>query len=241
MNNILAIPNVVSVLGINLALLDVIALIAILIALIYGLVKGFAKQAMAILGFVAALIISVILCGKLASFINDNVPAITNMIKGFIEKAVGFTADSLKNEEALREILQNSSIPAFLHELIISVVVESNFEISIVDTITGWALYIVSFGFLMLIFTIGFAILKGVVNKIVSLPVIKTADRLLGMAFSVLKCLIVIMLVLSLASAVLPLNDYLQPEGVTCYLNNALESITNSSLVKNLLSKIIKV
>ncbi len=240
MLNLLAIPSIVPVLGVNVALLDLIALVVITIALIYGLVKGFAKQAMAILGFIAALILSFLLCGKLASFINESIPAIPTAIKGLIEKALGITSETLNSESAIRELLQTSSIPAFLHELIISVIVESNFEVSIIDTVTSWALNLIAFGFLMIVLSIGFAILKGIISKIVSLPVINVADKLLGIAFSVLKCLIILMIVLSIASAILPLNNYLQPEGVTCYLNSALEWLTNSPLIKNLFSKLIK-
>ena len=240
MFNLLAIPNVVNVAGIDIALLDVVALVAICVALIYGLIKGFAKQALAILGFVAALILSFMLCGKVASFINESIPAIPEAIKGAIEKALGISSDLANTEASIREILQNSSIPAFLHELLISLIVESNFEVTLVDTMVVWSLNLISFGVLLVVFSIGFAILKGIVGKIVSLPIISVADKLLGMAFSVLKCLIIIMIVLSLASAVLPLNNYLKPEGLTCYLNNALEWITNSNLIKNILSKIIK-
>ena len=78
-------------------------------------------------------------------------------------------------------------------------------------------------------------------RKIVSFPIIKNVDMVLGMIFSVLKCLIVIFVVLSLASTIFSLNNYLKPEGVTCFLNSALETITNSSLFKNLISKIISV
>lgn len=239
MINLLAIPNIVNVAGINIALLDVIALVAIIIALIVGYVKGFAKQALSILGFVAALIISFVLCSKLATFINNNVPSITNLIKSAIEKAVGITTDSLNNEEALRNMLSSSSIPAFLHELIISLVVESDFEIALVDVITGWALNILSFVTLLILFSVGFALLKAIVKKIVSLPAIKTTDKILGMIFSLLKCLIIILIALSIASVIFPLNNYLKPNEITCYLNSALEIITNSSLFKNLLSKII--
>jgi uncharacterized membrane protein required for colicin V production len=241
MNILLAIPNVITILGEKIAMLDAVAIILLILALITGAVKGFANQAMAMFGFVATLILSFILCGKLATFINGNVPAITNLVKGLVEKALGFSSETLKSEQALREVLSNSTIPAFLHELIVSIVVESNFEISIIDTITGWALNLVSFGILLIIFTIGLKLLKKIINSIASIPIISSVDAVLGMVFSAFKCLIVIMIVLSLASALFPLNNYLKPDGVTCYLNKALELITNSSLIKNLISSIVKV
>ncbi len=241
MINLLAIPNIVNVAGINIALLDVIALILVIIALIVGAIKGFARQALSILGFALALILSFVLCGKLASFINNNIPAITGMVKNGVEKAIGITSETLKNENALRETLKSSSIPAFLHELIISLVVESNFEIALVDVITGWTLNVISFITLLIVLLLGFTILKAVVRKIVSFPIIKNVDMVLGMIFSVLKCLIIIFVALSLASTIFSLNNYLKPEGVTCFLNSALETITNSSLFKNLISKIISV
>jgi hypothetical protein len=84
----------------------------------------------------------------------------------------------------------------------------------LVDVITGWALNIVSFVTLLILFSVGFALLKVIVKKIVSLPAIKTTDKILGMIFSLLKCLIIILIVLSLASAIFPLNNYLKPNGI---------------------------
>ncbi len=241
MTNLLAIPTIVTLGSLNIALLDVIALIAILIALVVGLIQGFAKQALSILGFAAAIILSFAFCGKFAVFINEKVPFITGAIQAWVENTIGVTADAFTNAEALREVLASSKIPAFLHEAIISMVVNANFEISIIETITGWIINVVSFVVLMVLFLILFAIIKGVVKKIVELPIIKTVDKALGVVFSIGKCLVIMLLVLSIASMIIPLNDYLQPDGVTCYLNSALQGITNSQFFKNILEKLIQV
>ncbi len=239
MLNLLAIPNIVSLGLFEIALLDIVALVAIIIALTVGIIKGFAKQVLSILGFVAAIILAFLLCGKVAVFINNNIPLITNAIQGWVEKTVGFTSESFSSEEALRDVLANSKIPAFLHEAIVGMVVDASFEISIIETITGWVINVISFASLILLFLILFAVIKFIVKKVVSLPIIRTADKILGALFSLLQCLVIMLSVLSIASLIFPLNDFLKPDGVTCYLNSALELITNSSYFKNILNKIL--
>ncbi len=239
MLNLLAIPNIVSLGLFDVAILDIVALVAIIIALIVGVIKGFAKQVLSILGFVAAIILAFLLCGKVAVFINNNIPFITNAIQGWVERAVGFTSESFSSEEALREVLANSKIPAFLHEAIVGMVVDAGFEISIIETITGWVINVISFASLILLFLILFAVIKFIVKMVVSLPILRTADKILGALFSLLQCLVIMLAVLSIASLIFPLNDFLKPDGVTCYLNSALELITNSSYFKNILNKIL--
>ncbi|MBO5926246.1 MAG: CvpA family protein [Clostridia bacterium] len=239
MSNLLFIPTVINLGGATIAFLDVVALILIAVALIEGLIKGFTKQILSVLGFFVALILAYTFSGKVTTFIIENVPGITNTIQGAVEKAIGVTTESITSEEALRTALANSSIPSFIHEPIIKLIVESNFTATLVPTITGWILNIATFIILTLLFLVVFAIVKKVANKIVSIPLIKTADKILGVTFSLLKFTLIYMLVLMLASTFLPLNGYLNPVGINCYANSALEFITNSAIIEKLIVKLI--
>ncbi len=239
MVNLLAIPNVVSIGSLNIALLDLIALILILIALIVGYVKGFAKQILSILGILTALVLAFVFADDISAFTSKNIPSITERIKIWVEKIVGISTDNINSEEALREALQNTSIPAFLHEVLVSLIVESGFEIKLITTLTTWAQNIICFAILFVLTLILFALIKLIVKRFVARPLVKKIDKTLGVVFSVLKTFVLLIVVITFASTFFNLNSFLKPENATCYLNSVLEFIINSSLFENILSKII--
>ncbi len=239
MSTLLAIPAIVSFGSVNIALLDVIALVLIIIALIVGLVKGFAKQILSILGFLTSIILAFAFADNLSNFISENLPSITEKIRAGIEKAIGITQENINSEEILRETLKGTSIPTFLHEVLINLIVESDFEIKILTTLTSWAQNVVCFVFLFVVFLTLSALVKFIVKRFVKLPVVRTVDRLLGALFSILKTLIILLVIIVVASTLFPMNNYLNPDGVSCALNNVLQFISNSSLFEKLLTNII--
>ena len=239
MSTLLAIPAIVSFGSASIALLDVIALVLIIVALIVGLVKGFAKQILSILGFLTSLILAFVFADNLSSFISNNIPSITENLRAGIEKAIGITQENINSEEVLRETLKGTSIPAFLHEVLVNLIVESDFEIKILSTVTTWVQNIICFVFLFIIFLILSALVKFIVKRFVTLPVVKTVDRILGAIFSILKTLIALLLVIVVASTLFSLNSYLKPDGVTCCLNSVLQFISNSSLFEKFLTSLI--
>ena len=239
MESLLAIPSIISLGSINIALLDVVALVLMIFALIKGYVMGFAKQILSILGIFTAIILAFVFADDVSNFITKSLPFITEKIEQGVVKAIGISADNLNSEKALREALQNTSVPSFLHGAIIKVIVESNFEIKLTTTLTVWAQNIICFVIIFVFALIGFALIKRMANKLTSLPVVKNVDKILGMLFNVLKTLLMVILTLTFASTVFSLNQYLEPEGTTCVLNSAINLITNSSWFEKLLSKII--
>ena len=234
MFNILAIPAVISLGSLNIALLDLFALIILIVALIVGYAKGFINQVLAIFGLFASLILGYLFCDNVSNFIVEKIPSVAEKMRGFINNLIGIDLTLANSEEALITALEQSKIPAFLHKSLASIVVNSNFEVKLLDTLTNWSLNIISFISIVIISTILFKVIKFFANKFVSLPVLNTVNRVLGLALSGIKAIIIISVVLLVASMFLPLNSYLQPEGVTCHLNSVLQFIANSNLIKNL-------
>ena len=124
MFNLLAIPSYFEIGGINIALLDIIALVVLLIFLIIGIVKGFSDQILSLLGWVAAIIVAIFTCTQAAEFLSKQFPDLVETIQSWWSDVIGEQFASVTDKESLRVALENSSLPAFLHDTIIELVGE---------------------------------------------------------------------------------------------------------------------
>lgn len=235
-NTLLA--GAISLGGFSIAILDLIALAVLIIAVLVGLAKGFAKQVLSLLGLVASIIISFLLCSKLAEFVSNNMPGVVNGVRGLVQKIFGLTTDSITTQEALRSALAASKIPAFLHEALINSFIEG-VGMQLLNVFTGWALNIICFVFLLIFTRIAFAIIKGIILKFVNLPLIRTVDKLLGAVFAIIKFMLYIIILFLILSPFVNLNSLLQPDGVTCHLNNVLQFVSNMNIISKLFTMVI--
>ena len=89
MLNLLAIPTVITIGTFNVALIDLIVLGLLLIALIVGLIQGFAKQIFSILGWVAAVVLGVIFCKDVAALLDEKIPALYEGIYNWLNEIIG--------------------------------------------------------------------------------------------------------------------------------------------------------
>ncbi len=238
MNNLLAIPAILESGMLKIATIDIAVFIILIIALLIGFFKGFMAQILSFLGFFASLVLAIIFCGGLADFVFEKVPFITDGVKGMISSMIGSVlGDNLSTKEALISALSQTKIPAFLHEIIASAVVDSNFTIQIVDVLTKWALTVICFIALIIVLNIVFALLKKFLRFITELPIINVVDKTLGMAFSALKALLWLVIIVSILSLFVNVNQYLVPrEEVTSLFNRFMEFIINIPFIKNIFS-----
>jgi uncharacterized membrane protein required for colicin V production len=222
-------------------IIDIVAFVFLFIAIITGIKKGFAKQLLSLLGLVASIVVAVLLCGTVSKFIIENMPGLYSSIEGFVAKTIHLDTSAAQTEAALREALSGSSIPAFLHEALIKSIVESNFQVAILTKFTGWVISVISFLFLLIFSRIIFAIIKKVIFGFVSLPFIRTIDQVLGMVFSVIKCLLLISIILIVLSIFMGsgLNDLLKPDGTSSLINKLLELIMNLPFITKFLGGIV--
>ena len=186
-----------------------------------------------IISLVASIIISFMLCSKLAEFVSNNMPGVVNGVRGLVQKIFGLTADSVSTQEALRSALAASKIPAFLHEALIKSFIEG-VGMQLLNVFTSWALNIICFVFLLIFTRIAFAIIKGIILKFVNLPLIRTVDKLLGAVFAVIKFMLYMIILFLILSPFVNLNSLLQPDGVTCHLNNVLQFVSNMNIISKL-------
>lgn len=240
MLNLLAVPSVIALGGLNLALVDLVVLGVLLIALIVGLIKGFVRQIFVLFGWIAALLIAIFTCTIVADFLSNTIPAIpssiTSSVDGLLSSA-GIPMDGSK--EQILNALSTSSIPAFLHGALADVIVASSAEVNLAQTVTGWAMTAISFILVFIVSLILLSIFKKIFKAITKRGVIGAIDRIFGMIFSVAITLIVLMLITILISIFIKVNTFLLPvsesgEAVTCYFNSLLTKIMELDFIKNL-------
>ena len=164
----------------------------------------------------------------------------TTSVRGVIESMVGSVlGNNLTSEEALLSALAQSKIPAFLHETIANLVVNSNFDVQIVDVLTKWALTVICFLIILIVANIVFIILKKFFKFITQIPLIKVVDKTLGMLFSALKALAILLVIFIVLSLFTNINQFLVPgDGVVSVFNNLIEFIMDLPFLKNILTKI---
>ena len=236
MNNLLAIPTYVETGMLKIATVDIVVFAVLAIALLIGYIRGFMKQILSILGFFVSIVLAFVFCDELADFAFNNFPTITNGVRGMLESMLGSVlGDNLSSEEALLSALAESKIPAFLHEIIANIVVNSDFTFHIVDVLTKWALTVISFITIVIVANIVFFILKKFFKFITQIPIVKVVDKTLGMALSALKALFILIIVCTVLSFFTNLNQYLVPgDGVVCIFNKVMELIINLPFIKNI-------
>lgn len=246
MFNLLAIPSYFEIGGMNIALLDIIALVVLLIFLIIGIVKGFSDQILSLLGWVAAIVVAIFTCTHAAEFLSNQFPDLVETIQSWWSDVIGEQFASVTDKESLRVALENSSLPAFLHDTIIELVGEEFTTIvyDISATLTNWTFIAVSFIIIFLLSWIVFKLIRFIFSKITNLPIVKQIDKTLGAILGIIKGL-VLLLVLTFIFSLFPwFNDLLTPvaesgEAVTCYLNEVFKFIFELPFIKDALAGLI--
>ena len=187
------IPFYFSIGGLNVALIDAIVLGALIIAIIVGLVRGFAKQILGILGFFAAVILAYFICEPVAEFLKTTFPKFTEIVTGWITKIPGLSDLAQLTPENAKELLLNSEIPVFLHGLIINLVNESQI-LNIIPALVDIAIKAITFVGIVIVSLIIFVVFKKLFIWIAKLKFIKPIDKTLGAVFSAIICIVVIVI-----------------------------------------------
>lgn len=245
MLNILAIPQVVSIGSVNIALADIIAVVILLIALIIGAVQGFARQVLSFLGWIAAIALAGWLCVKVSDFVCEKWPSVLEFFTQQVSKLFGgadITLNGTETKEEIINLLATTKIPSFLHSAIADAIIKNGYQLALFDMLGKWIVNAVCFIVLFIVAMIIFALLKKLFKALTKLPVIRVIDKLLGMILAVALATVFLMVACVVITPFVPsLNDYLVPtDGVTkCYFNEVLTYLTNLEVVKNFLSQIM--
>ncbi len=222
--------------GITIAYIDIIVGLLLIVAIIIGLVRGLAKQILGFFGFIAALVGAYFLCAPVTNFVQTSMPKVAETVSGWIAGIEGISEISSLTPENAQAILNQSSIPVFLHGLIINAVQASG-GIDLLPLLTTWALNVIVFILLAIVLLIAIAILKKIIYWFANLKFIKPIDKLLGAVFSVVICAALIIVVLAILVTVATefASALIIPESLT---SKGLEFVLNLPFLQGLLSKI---
>ncbi len=238
MLNLLAIPTYFTLGSINVALVDIIVLVCLLIATIVGIVRGFVKQILAYLGIIAAVLLAVLFCDEATAFLCEKIPAFPTAIENWLGNTQMFKTltGTFTSKEQIITALAGSSIPAFLHNVIAEAIVSSGFELQILSVFSKWLIYVIVFVVIIIASLILFAILRKLFSRLTRIAFIGFLDKLLGVVFSVALTLVVLMLICVIISPFTGINAFLQPEPVKCYFNEALTWVTSQPFIQDLIA-----
>lgn len=230
--------NVVSLGGLNVALIDLVVLGIIFLAVLFGAVRGFLRQVLSILGVLAALVLAVLLCKSVGTYIYEKVPFITDKVAETVNKI--FSLDQIiagGGKEEIIAILQTTKIPSFLHSLVADYIIDSGAAMQLSQVLTQWALVAISFIAIFILSFIVFFILKRICKFITSLKGVGTLDKILGAIFMVAKVIVILILVCMVASIFTDTAQYLTP---TLEDGKVINSVFNQLVTKIMESGIIK-
>lgn len=239
MLNLLAIPSVVAIGSLNVALIDLIVLGLLLIALIIGLVKGFLGQILSLLGGLAALLLAVFLCKHLAGFVGDKMPKLTNAVSDMVTKLFGLNGVvTAGSKEEIISTLQTTKIPSFLHSVVANSIVESSGNLKLIEVLTDWALVAISFVLIFIVALILFAIIKKIFKAIAHVKGVGVVNRMLGAILMIAKVLILAIILCLILSVFIDMNSILTPkvngEEVKSYFNVIVTKIMELEFIQNL-------
>lgn len=220
MFNILSLPAV-SIGSFTVAVADLVGLAVLIVFVIIGMVKGFAKQVLALFGLVAALIVSILFSKYVAKFIIEKIPVVQETILGW------FGDKTAEN------------IPSFMQGFVENIMLES--EVTLPELFTNWTILAISFILTFLIAFLLFIIIKAIISKIVkSNPELHSIDVFLGGLLGVVKAflvLVAICFVLGLFGVSIDCVDN-NGEPVKCVLNDVLTWVMNQKVVSDIFESI---
>ncbi len=240
MLNLLAVPSVIAIGGLNFALIDLIFFGLLLIFAIIGYVKGFLKQIFSILGSLAAIVLSVLLCKHLAGFIYDKVPFIKNPVSNMVESLFGLEGIVTSgSKEQILLTLSTTKIPTFLHSIVANSIIESAGELKLTAVLTEWALVAISFVAIFIVSLILFSFIKKIFKSLTKIKAVGYIDRVLGLIFMALKLTFFALVLVTILSVFIDMNNLLTPaiesgERIDSYFNIIVTKIMNLPFIQNL-------
>lgn len=242
MNNLLF-PLFISVAGMNVAIIDVVVLALLLIFLIVGIVKGFSRQILSLLGPLTALLVAVFTCSKVGAFLSEKIPKLNELAISWANKIPGIATIGSLTPETVKTALEQSDIPVLFHSIIIKLV-ESG-KTDIIPVIANWIIIAISFVIIFFLALIVFSIVKKIFMAITRISILGYVDKLLGIVFGLIKGLLIIIITLIVLQLFLPeftnnllvvTIDGVQIESIT---SRVLTAILNIPFVVNIMASIL--
>ena len=180
---------------VDLCIVAVIALFTFL-----GYKKGLIGVAFSILSFIIAILIAVIIFKPVSTLIIEKT-TIDDKIHAFITEKVAIDIDE-KAEEGVQTVTVDSSINKYLKEPLEGAknATIENASIAVADQITEVAIELVVFLIVYIVTRIIMMFLKGVIDLVAKLPIIKQFNKIGGTIYGVAEGIVIVLAVFAVIS-----------------------------------------
>lgn len=182
---------------------DIVIIAILLIFLIVGLVKGFLKQALGLVGTLAAFIIAFYFCRQLADFVIANTTWKAEIAAG-VADFLGLP-DTMVEAENATAMLADSNLPAFIISAIdsyISQLNETTVNLSVVvsEAVSEYILVFASFIVIFIGVKLASLILKLLASIVKKIKIVKAIDKIIGAVVGLVQGLILVYTLLYLVN-----------------------------------------
>lgn len=212
------------------AIIDGVALIIILIFFVIGAKKGFTKTFFSVFGGFISLLLAVLLCSSVASFLQNRFGTVTSVsgwLEGVLRNIFGETLMDTTLAEATEENLGVAGIAGWMLKIVLSIkdTAEVPMDVTLNQVISPvFAYYLVAIlctiG-LYIIFKIIFFLIGEIVGKFHKITPVRVLDKTLGAIFGLIRGIIIIDLWL-LIIKVIPIG----------FFQTIVTEIQNTTIVK---------
>ncbi|MBP5372928.1 MAG: CvpA family protein [Clostridia bacterium] len=174
---------------------DIVIIAILLIFFIVGMVKGFLKQALGLVGTLAAFIIAFYFCRQLADFIIANTTFKAQLAAG-IADFLGLP-DTMVEAENATAALADTNLPAFIISAIDTYIQDLNETTVNISVVVSEALseYIIVFASFIVIFIgvkIASLLLRLLTSMVKKIKAVKFVDKLIGAAVGLVQGLLIV-------------------------------------------------
>lgn len=175
---------------------DIVIGVLAFIIIIVNMKKGFVKQIIGLIATILALVLAYLLCSKLTEFLNDKFgwhdKLAASISGGFADKGDAFNAQA--TAESVKAAVQSLGFPDFVTDAIVklaSSLTDGAVSVGqfVADVIAKYILLAASFVVLFIVIRLLLQLVKLIIVKIFTLPILKGIDIILGLVLGLIKVL----------------------------------------------------
>ena len=179
---------------------DIVILVLTLIIVGINMKKGFVKQIIGLVATLAALLIAYLLCSSVAELLNNQFgwhdKLAESILKGLNDKT-SFDFGVMATDETVKAGVQALGLPGFMTDAVMKFLGEMPAATVTVgemisDVLAKYILLGASFLVIFIIARLLLQLVKALILKLVSLPILKGFDKLLALALGLVKVIILI-------------------------------------------------
>ncbi len=182
---------------------DIVILVLTLIVVGINMKKGFVKQIIGLVATLAALFLAYLLCSSVAELLNNQFgwhdKLAESILKGLTDKN-SFDFSQIATDETVKSGVLALGLPGFMSDAVLKLFAETSGSAVTVgqmisDVLAKYILLGASFLVIFIVARLLLQLVKALIIKLVSLPILKGFDKLLALALGLIKVIILIYIV----------------------------------------------